>query len=160
MVRVGRRGSATREATPAKSVYSALIAHVETGFTLEDNVAAFGELGFAPHVAGAPVQRDMSTSVMGQQISLPVFISPTGVQSAQPDGEVAVARRSRPRHRDGPEFVRQQAHRGRGGGQPADLLPGLLGRFARADRNPDRPGSRSRRVRIDRCPGLDVLPQP
>ena len=29
---------------------------------------------------------------MGQEISLPVLISPTGVQAVHPDGEVAVAR--------------------------------------------------------------------
>ena len=75
-----------------KSVYSALIAGSEAGVTLADNVAAFRELGFAPHVGGAPPQRDMTTTVMGQQISLPVLISPTGVQSVHPDGEVAVAR--------------------------------------------------------------------
>jgi pre-mycofactocin synthase len=75
-----------------KSVYSALIAGAEAGATLNDNVAAFGELGFAPHVGGAPAAREMSTTVMGQQISLPVIISPTGVQSVHPDGELAVAR--------------------------------------------------------------------
>jgi pre-mycofactocin synthase len=75
-----------------KSVYSALIAGSEAGVTLADNVAAFRELGFAPHVGGAPAGRDMTTTVMGQQISLPVLISPTGVQSVHPDGEVAVAR--------------------------------------------------------------------
>jgi heme/flavin dehydrogenase (mycofactocin system) len=75
-----------------RSVYSALVAGSEAGVTLADNVAAFGELGFAPHVGGAPAQREMTTTVMGQQISLPVLISPTGVQSVHPDGEVAVAR--------------------------------------------------------------------
>ena len=34
----------------------------------------------------------MSTTVLGQDISLPVVISPTGVQAVHPDGEVAVAR--------------------------------------------------------------------
>jgi isopentenyl diphosphate isomerase/L-lactate dehydrogenase-like FMN-dependent dehydrogenase len=34
----------------------------------------------------------MSTSVMGQELSLPVLVSPAGVQSVHPDGEVAVAR--------------------------------------------------------------------
>jgi L-lactate dehydrogenase (cytochrome) len=67
-----------------KSVYSALLAGSEAGVTLADNVAAFGELGFAPHVGGAPAGRDMSTSVMGQEVSLPVLISPTGVQSVSP----------------------------------------------------------------------------
>jgi L-lactate dehydrogenase (cytochrome) len=75
-----------------KSVYSALIAGSEAGVTLDDNTGAFRELGFAPHVGGAPAQRDMTTTVMGQQVSLPVLISPTGVQSVDPAGEVAVAR--------------------------------------------------------------------
>ncbi|CAN5299021.1 mycofactocin biosynthesis FMN-dependent deaminase MftD [soil metagenome] len=74
------------------SVYAALIAGSERGLTLDENTAAFGELGFAPHVAGHHAERDQSTSVMGQQISLPVIISPTGVQAVHPDGEVAVAR--------------------------------------------------------------------
>lgn len=75
-----------------KSVYSALLAGSEKGLTVSDNVQAFGELGFAPHVIGASAKRDLSTTVMGQQIPLPVLISPTGVQAVHPDGEVAVAR--------------------------------------------------------------------
>ncbi|MFN8087866.1 MAG: pre-mycofactocin synthase MftD [Mycobacterium sp.] len=75
-----------------KSVYSALLAGSEKGLTVADNVAAFGELGFAPHVIGASAKRDLTTTVMGQQVSLPVLISPTGVQAVHPDGEVAVAR--------------------------------------------------------------------
>ena len=74
------------------SVYAALVAGSERGLTLDDNTGAFGELGFAPHVVGHPAGRDMATSVMGQPISLPVIISPTGVQAVHPDGEVAVAR--------------------------------------------------------------------
>jgi pre-mycofactocin synthase len=75
-----------------KSVYGALIAGAEAGVTIRDNVAAFGELGFAPRTAGLPAHREMATTVMGQGISLPVLISPTGVQAVHPDGEVAVAR--------------------------------------------------------------------
>src|SRR6478752_4164526 len=74
------------------SVYSALVAGSEKGLTVGDNLDAFAELGFAPHVAGLSAKRDLSTTVMGQAISLPVFISPTGVQAVHPDGEVAVAR--------------------------------------------------------------------
>src|ERR1700722_1912032 len=80
-----------RKRLPA-SVYSALLAGSERGQTLEQNVAAFTELGFAPHVAGLSAQRDLSTTVLGQPVSLPVIISPTGVQAVHPDGEVAVAR--------------------------------------------------------------------
>ncbi len=74
------------------SVYGALVAGSEGGLTLADNQAAFGELGFAPRVAGSSVERNLTTTVMGQHISLPVILSPTGVQAVHPDGEVAVAR--------------------------------------------------------------------
>ena len=73
-------------------MYGALVAGSERGQTIADNEAAFREIGFAPHVAGHRAERAMATSVMGQQISLPVIISPTGVQAVHPDGEVAVAR--------------------------------------------------------------------
>ena len=76
------------------SVYGALVAGSERGLTIDDNMAAFAELGFAPHVAGHQAERDLSTTVMGIPISFPVIISPTGVQAVHPDGEVAVARAS------------------------------------------------------------------
>ena len=75
-----------------RSVYGALIAGSERGLSYDDNTAAFGELGFAPHVADLSAKRDQATRVMGQDISMPVLISPTGVQAVHPDGEVAVAR--------------------------------------------------------------------
>ena len=75
-----------------KSVYMALVAGAERGLTLDDNVKAFSELGFAPHLVGLPEERDLSTTVMGQEISLPVMISPAGVQAVHPEGEVAAAR--------------------------------------------------------------------
>ena len=75
-----------------KSVYGALLAGSERGTTMHDNVAAFAELGFAPRVAGMKGERTLSTTVLGQDVALPVLISPTGVQAVHPDGEVAVAR--------------------------------------------------------------------
>jgi len=75
-----------------KSVYWSVVAGSEQGATLGDNVAAFGELGFAPHVAGLAKQRDLAMTVLGQPVSMPVILSPTGVQAVHPDGEVAVAR--------------------------------------------------------------------
>jgi L-lactate dehydrogenase (cytochrome)/glycolate oxidase len=73
-------------------VYWSLFAGSEKGLTLDDNLAAFAELGFAPHVAGLPEKRDMAVTVMGQSLALPVLMSPTGVQAVHPDAEVAVAR--------------------------------------------------------------------
>jgi pre-mycofactocin synthase len=75
-----------------RSVYAALLAGSEKGLTLRDNVDAFDEIRLAPRTAGLHNQRDLGTSVLGQQIALPVVISPTGVQAVHPDGEVAVAR--------------------------------------------------------------------
>jgi heme/flavin dehydrogenase (mycofactocin system) len=76
-----------------KGVYLALVAGSERGLTMEDNVAAFRELRFEPaRLADLPATRTMSTEVLGQEISLPVIASPTGVQAVHPDGEVGVAR--------------------------------------------------------------------
>jgi len=75
-----------------KSVYGALVAGSERGVTVNDNVDAFSEIGFRPHIANLPRTRDQATRVMGQDISFPVIISPTGVQAVDPEGEVAVAR--------------------------------------------------------------------
>src|ERR1700748_1816120 len=76
-----------------RSVYMALVAGTEKGLTLQDNVAAFSELRFAPpRIAGQAAVRQQATSVLGQEISLPVIASPTGVQAVHPEGEVAVAR--------------------------------------------------------------------
>ncbi|WP_026917273.1 pre-mycofactocin synthase MftD [Gordonia shandongensis] len=75
-----------------KSVYSSLVAGTQGGVTLSDNIDAFSELGFAPHVVGVKPERNLSTRVMGQDLPFPVMISPTGVQAVDPDGEVAVSR--------------------------------------------------------------------
>jgi heme/flavin dehydrogenase (mycofactocin system) len=75
-----------------KGVYGALVAGSERGLTSEDNLAAFAELGVAPHTAGLANERNMGVTVMGQPMSMPIMISPTGVQAVHPDGEVAVAR--------------------------------------------------------------------
>ena len=75
-----------------KAVFSAIRAGSEAGVTYRDNIGAFGELGFAPHVGGQFAQRELATNVMGMDISLPVILSPTGVQAVHPDGEIALAR--------------------------------------------------------------------
>jgi len=74
------------------SVYSALLAGNEQGVSYRDNTDAFAELGLAPCVADLSSTRELSTTVMGQEISMPVMISPTGVQAVHPDGELAIGR--------------------------------------------------------------------
>jgi heme/flavin dehydrogenase (mycofactocin system) len=76
-----------------KSVYAALVAGAESGATVDDNLAAFRELQFLPRIAsGLAGPPDLATAVLGQYVSMPVIISPTGVQAVHPDGELAVAR--------------------------------------------------------------------
>lgn len=75
-----------------RSVYKALLAGSERGETVRDNVDAFAELGFAPHIVNLTTEHDLSTTVMGQELSMPVIISPTGAQAIHPHGEVAVAK--------------------------------------------------------------------
>ncbi|CAB4324467.1 MAG: mycofactocin biosynthesis FMN-dependent deaminase MftD [Actinobacteria bacterium] len=74
------------------SVYGAIIGGAEKGLSLNDNLTAFDQLGLAPHVAGLHSERGMEVEVMGQHLSMPIIISPTGVQAVHPDGEVAVGR--------------------------------------------------------------------
>lgn len=74
------------------TVYGSLVAGSERGRTVDDNIGAFAELGFAPRVVGHHARRDLSTTILGVESSMPVVISPTGVQAVHPDGEVAVAR--------------------------------------------------------------------
>ncbi|MGA1185089.1 MAG: alpha-hydroxy-acid oxidizing protein, partial [Ilumatobacteraceae bacterium] len=73
-------------------VRDALIAGSEAGLTLDANRSAFDLLGFAPVIAGKPGERNLATELLGVPLSMPVVISPTGVQAVHPDGEVAVAR--------------------------------------------------------------------
>jgi pre-mycofactocin synthase len=88
-VAVAQRRAQRRLPSP---VYAALLAGSERGQTVRDNQAAFMELGLLPHVAGQHAERSMTRTVLGQEVALPVLISPTGVQAVHPDGEVAVAR--------------------------------------------------------------------
>ena len=76
------------------SVFGALKGGSEAGTTLADNTAAFKELGFVPFVADKPTERNQSTEVMGQPISMPVMISPTGVQMVHPEAELGIGRAS------------------------------------------------------------------
>ena len=75
-----------------RPVVLALEAGAEAGVTRADNVAAFGEVRFAPpRLADLPARRDLATSVLGTDISLPVLASPVGAQAVHPLGEVGLA---------------------------------------------------------------------
>ena len=68
-----------------RPVYMALVAGAEKGVTLQDNLAAFSELRFAPpRIANLPAARDLATSVLGQDIALPVIASPPACRPCTP----------------------------------------------------------------------------
>lgn len=75
-----------------KSIYSSLVAGSEKGVTPEENMEAFSQIQVAPRVAGHHFERDLSTTILGIPVSMPVLLAPTATQAIHPDGEVAVAR--------------------------------------------------------------------
>ena len=140
-----------------KSVYMALVAGSERGITLNDNVDAFSELGFRPHIADLPQNREQATTVLGQDISFPVIISPTGVQAVDPEGEVAVARAAAAAGTAiGLSSFAQPVGGGRRGGQREGVLPDVLGRDPRPDPAAGRTRQEGRGQGADRHPGLVV----
>ena len=65
----------------------------EDEITLRRNVAAFDDIALHPRALVDVSQIDLSTRVLGQEISLPVIISPTGsTGDFHPGAEIAVAR--------------------------------------------------------------------
>ena len=75
-----------------RAVWLAIKAGNEQGWTLDENLRAYNELGFSPTVFDRPTSFDLSTQVLGLDIDFPVMISPVGAQAIHPDGEVGVAR--------------------------------------------------------------------
>ena len=62
-------------------------------FTTKRNRTAFEELTLRPRFLRDITDRNISTTVLGQEISMPVMIAPAGSHmTAHPDGEVATAR--------------------------------------------------------------------
>jgi pre-mycofactocin synthase len=77
-------------------VFLALEAGAEAGITRADNEAAFRAIRFAPpRLADLPPRRDLSASVLGTRIDLPVIASPVGAQAVHPLGEVGIAQGAR-----------------------------------------------------------------
>jgi 4-hydroxymandelate oxidase len=61
--------------------------------TLQENPRAWGLMRFRPRILVDVSERDLSTSVLGQTVSMPVLTAPSAFNAmAHPDGELAVAR--------------------------------------------------------------------
>ncbi|MBM9463381.1 mycofactocin biosynthesis FMN-dependent deaminase MftD [Aeromicrobium sp. YIM 150415] len=93
-VRFRNLAEAERRAKRAlpRAVWLAVKAGNEQGWTLDDNLRAFNELGFSPTIFDRPTSFELGTRILGVDIDFPVMISPVGAQAIHPDGEVGVAR--------------------------------------------------------------------
>ncbi len=76
-----------------RSVYSFIEGGTGAEYTVQDNLAAFREITFRPRAATAFESRRLATTVMGDELAMPVIVAPTGlIRIAHRGGEVAAAR--------------------------------------------------------------------
>ncbi|XP_067901830.1 hydroxyacid oxidase 1 isoform X2 [Heterodontus francisci] len=79
-----------------KAVYDYYHSGADEQQTLMDNVAAFSRWRLCPHVLRDVSKMDLSVTVLGQRISMPICISATAMQRmAHPEGEVATVKACR-----------------------------------------------------------------
>ncbi|KAF9588991.1 hypothetical protein IFM89_017670 [Coptis chinensis] len=76
-----------------KMVFDYYASGAEDQWTLKENRNAFSRILFRPRILIDVSHIDLSTTVLGYKISMPIMISPTAMQKmAHPDGEYATAR--------------------------------------------------------------------
>ncbi|CAA7029908.1 unnamed protein product [Microthlaspi erraticum] len=76
-----------------KMVYDYYASGAEDQWTLQENRNAFARILFRPRILIDVNKIDMSTTVLGFKISMPIMIAPTAMQKmAHPEGEYATAR--------------------------------------------------------------------
>lgn len=83
--------------TLPRAVWLAVKAGNEQGWTLDENLRAYNDLGFTPTIFDRPTlgKIETKTRVLGVDIDLPVIVSPVGAQAIHPGGELAAARAAR-----------------------------------------------------------------
>ena len=75
-----------------KGVFDYLDGGADDEVTLRDNLSAFAELRFRPRSAVIFQECDLNTTVLGQNIALPVLLAPVGYSRLfHPDGELGTA---------------------------------------------------------------------
>lgn len=76
-----------------KSVYDYYSCGANSEQTLQENGDAFKRIRLCPRLLVDVSERDLSTTILGDNLSFPVAISPTAMQSlAHQDGEIGTAR--------------------------------------------------------------------
>ncbi|KAI7744939.1 hypothetical protein M8C21_016838 [Ambrosia artemisiifolia] len=78
-----------------KMIYDYYASGAEDQWTLNENRYAFSRTLFRPRILVDVSKIDMTTTVLGFNISMPIMVAPTAMQKmAHPDGEYATARAS------------------------------------------------------------------
>ncbi|XP_058079582.1 peroxisomal (S)-2-hydroxyacid oxidase GLO4-like isoform X6 [Magnolia sinica] len=81
-----------RQALP-KMNYDYFSGGAEDEHTLRENVEAFRRITFQPRILIDVSNVDVSSSILGYNVSAPIMVAPTGMHKlAHPEGEVATAR--------------------------------------------------------------------
>ncbi|KAI9121033.1 hypothetical protein K1719_008066 [Acacia pycnantha] len=76
-----------------KMIYDYYASGAEDQWTLKENRSAFSRILFRPRILVDVSKIDLSTTVLGFKISMPIMIAPTAMQKmAHPEGEYATAR--------------------------------------------------------------------
>ncbi|KAK9025511.1 hypothetical protein V6N11_038377 [Hibiscus sabdariffa] len=76
-----------------KMVYDYYASGAEDQWTLQENRNAFSRILFRPRILIDVSEIDMTTTVLGFKISMPIMLAPTAMQKmAHPEGEYATAR--------------------------------------------------------------------
>ncbi|XP_042414379.1 peroxisomal (S)-2-hydroxy-acid oxidase GLO3-like isoform X1 [Zingiber officinale] len=76
-----------------KMIYDFIASGAEDQWTLRENRSAFSRILFRPRILVDVSNINMTTTVLGFKISMPIMIAPTSVQKmAHPEGELATAR--------------------------------------------------------------------
>lgn len=74
-------------------VHAGVVAGIDREISLRNNSGAFDEIGFRPRAAVPSSCRELTTTVLGTRVSLPVLLAPVGaLRLVRPDGVLAAAR--------------------------------------------------------------------
>jgi (S)-2-hydroxy-acid oxidase len=76
-----------------KMVFDYYASGAEDQWTLKENREAFERIRFRPRILIDVTSVDLTTTVLGFKISMPIMVAPTAMQRmAHPEGELATAR--------------------------------------------------------------------
>jgi 4-hydroxymandelate oxidase len=74
------------------AVYDFFAGGADDEVTLRDNETAFARLTLRPRVLHGPAVPDLSTTLLGSELTMPVYVAPTAYHRlAHPDGELATS---------------------------------------------------------------------